>query len=339
MLKILGVEVKLNTEIKSAAELKAQGYEHIIVAVGAWKHGELSIDGGEAINVMDFLEMAKKSPEKLEISGNVAVIGGGNTAMDAARAAKRLKGVADVYIVYRRQVRQMPADLEELEMALEDGVKFLDLRAPISHKNGLLTCEIMELGEPDESGRRRPVSTGKTVEIPVNTVISAIGEKIDSELISKFENAIVIGDASRGPATVVEAIADATRAVESILGVKPDSKAMEAEAAVLKTRRGQLCHSAGDCDSGRCLGCSVVCESCVDVCPNRANVVISIDGREQVLHVDSMCNECGNCAVFCPYGGEPYHDKLTLFAKPEDFEESVHNQGFLPLVTECTVCV
>ena len=81
----------------------------------------------------------------------------------------------------------------------------------------------------------------------------------------------------------------------------------------------------------RCLSCNVVCECCADVCPNRANVSVETpDGRRQILHVDRMCNECGNCAVFCPYDSAPYRDKFTLFHSKEDFDETP-NAGFLPL--------
>ena len=80
----------------------------------------------------------------------------------------------------------------------------------------------------------------------------------------------------------------------------------------------------------RCLHCNTVCQVCADVCPNRANVVITLpDSRHEILHVDRMCNECGNCAVFCPYQeGRPYKDKLTLFWSEEDMENS-ENEGFL----------
>ena len=80
----------------------------------------------------------------------------------------------------------------------------------------------------------------------------------------------------------------------------------------------------------RCLGCPTVCAVCADVCPNRANVAIRVPGKcqAQILHVDAMCNECGNCAVFCPYNGKPYRDKFTLFSTEEDFENS-ENEGFL----------
>ena len=76
----------------------------------------------------------------------------------------------------------------------------------------------------------------------------------------------------------------------------------------------------------------MVCQTCADVCPNRANVVVKLpDGRAQILHVDRMCNECGNCGAFCPYDSAPYKDKFTLFHDRAGFEESNGNQGFLPL--------
>ena len=103
-------------------------------------------------------------------------------------------------------------------------------------------------------------------------------------------------------------------------------------------KKGVLCESA-KCEGDRCLDCNTVCEACVDVCPNRANVVIDLpDGRSQILHVDRMCNECGNCAVFCPYDSAPYRDKFTLFLDRAGFDESVNNQGFLPLGDSKVLC-
>ena len=90
-------------------------------------------------------------------------------------------------------------------------------------------------------------------------------------------------------------------------------------------RKGSLCRDKRNCTKTRCLGCGSVCEVCCDVCPNRANVAIKVPGlaKHQVVHVDGMCNECGNCAVFCPYQeGRPYKDKLTLFWSEEDMENS-----------------
>ena len=342
LLNAMGVTVRLNAKIKSLDDVKA--FDHTLVAVGAWKHTPLALDEGDSLNVLDFLERAKKAPDALNGKGHIIVVGGGNTAMDAARAAKRLPGATDVTIVYRRQVRQMPADLEELELAMAEGVAFKELLAPKALRGGKLLCQVMRLGAPGPDGRRKPEPTGDTIELPADTVIAAIGEKPDEELLAAFGNkARLIGDARHGPATVVEAIADAAEAVNAIWGEMADAdtantsnngKAPQTAAlpqAALLARRGVLKDCDGTCDSARCLHCDAICENCVDVCPNRANVAVAVNGGAQVLHVDRLCNECGNCAAFCPYQGEPYHDKWTLFSTLEDFDKSEGNQGFLPL--------
>jgi len=345
MLK-MGVEVKCGAPAPSVAELKAQGYTHIFFACGAWKAGKLDIPG----NVVPVIGWLKDLKAGKEVSlGHVAVVGGGNTAMDAARAALRA-GAKSSTLVYRRTKKQMPADAQELEMAIDDGVQFLELVAPVRQENGTLLCNRMKLGEPDASGRRSPVETGETVEINCDTVISAVGERVDSELFTSngiqvdakgipdfrtnLENVWVGGDAMRGPATVVEGIADASSFAAAVIGAAhtfrlPGRAIATREEAI--ARKGILRESA-KCESERCLKCNTVCECCVDVCPNRANVSVEMpDGRREILHVDRMCNECGNCAVFCPYDSAPYRDKFTLFYDRKGFDETPDNQGFLPL--------
>ena len=346
LMEKMGVEVKLNTEAPSVAELKAQGYTHIFFAVGAWKAGRLDIPG----NVVPVIGWLRDMKAGKDVSlGHVAVVGGGNPAMDAARAALRA-GAKSSPLVSRRTKKYMPADAEELEMAIADGVEFLELVAPVEQKDGKLICEKMKLGDPDDKGRRKPVPTGETREIPCDTVVSAVGEKVESEVFTRngitvdekgipafktnLEGVYAGGDAMRGPATVVEGIADAQYFANAVIGEAhkfaiPAKAVATREEAVAK--KGVLCESA-KCEGDRCLTCNVVCQVCADVCPNRANVVIELpDGRQQILHVDRMCNECGNCAVFCPYDSAPYREKFTLFLTREGFDESVNNQGFLPL--------
>ena len=346
LMKAMGVEVRLNTPAPTVAELKAQGYTHIFFAVGAWRAGKLDISG----NIMPVIGWLQDLKAGKSVSlGHVAVVGGGNTAMDAARAALRA-GAKSSTLVYRRTRKYMPADVEELELALADGVAFLELAAPVEQRDGILACEKMKLGEPDERGRRKPVPTGERLEIPCDTVISAIGEQVESELFTangievdaiglpafqtNLEGVYAGGDARRGPATVVEGIADAQAFADAVIGaVHPYSIPVGARASREEAlaKKGVLCESAR-CEGDRCLSCQVVCQICADVCPNRANVVVELpDGRHQILHVDRMCNECGNCAVFCPYDSAPYRDKWTLFLTRAGFEESPCNQGFLPL--------
>ena len=104
-------------------------------------------------------------------------------------------------------------------------------------------------------------------------------------------------------------------------------------------RKGHLqyARNAG-CEAERCLNCHTVCEACVTVCPNRANVAIQVLGHamRQILHVDYLCNECGNCAAFCPYDSAPYKDKFTYFANEADFNDS-ENQGFMVVCPKCPV--
>ncbi|MCL2663408.1 MAG: putative selenate reductase subunit YgfK [Oscillospiraceae bacterium] len=369
LVKSLGVELRLNAEVESIEDLRTQGFSTIIVAIGAWKPAVLEIDGYTPLGALEFLEMFKSKPESLQIGENVAVIGGGNTAMDVARAAKRVSGVKSVSLIYRRTKRYMPADGEELQLALDDEVEFKELLAPVRLKAGKLVCEQMELGAPDKSGRRSPVATGRTVEIQVDTVIAAVGDQVDGQMLKQFGvpvdekgRAIVnaetletdkpgvymAGDAKRGPATVAEAIADAIRCVEAITGQKiesqkppginPDAKTDNRESlninpnikAVLDKKGILYCTGDPVSESKRCLECATICQSCVDVCPNRANIAIMSDGKPQVVHIDYMCNECGNCEVFCPYSSAPYKDKFTMFACLEDFVNS-QNQGFLLL--------
>ena len=342
MLTKLGVDIRLGAPAPTVEELKAQGYTHILLAVGAWKPGRLDIPGNVR-PVIAWMQAIKAGQET--VSGHVAVIGGGNTAMDAARLALRA-GAASSTLVYRRTRKYMPADAEELELAMADGVRFLELVSPMAQENGKLRCRKMILGEPDASGRRSPVETDEFVEIPCDLVVSAVGEKVDDAFLSAngvavnergrpaFENGCVYtaGDTLRGPATVVEGIADAARFCEAVTGEKSGYVAPNyAERGDAIAKKGILCDSA-KCEGDRCLSCNTVCECCADVCPNRANVVIELaDGSHQILHIDQMCNECGNCAVFCPYSSAPYKDKFTLFCSREGMAESKENSGFLYL--------
>ena len=346
LMRKMGVEVLLSTPAPSVEELKRQGYTHILFAVGAWKPGRLDIPG----NVKPVIAwMREVKAGKREALGHVAVVGGGNTAMDAARLALRA-GAESSTLVYRRTKKYMPADAEELELAMADGVKFLELVSPVEQKDGKLLCRKMKLGEPDASGRRSPVDTGETVELPCDTVISAVGERVDDDELAAYgihvgekgrpsfatnlPGVYTAGDVFRGPATVVEGIADAAAFAEEVVGhaheaAIPEKAIPSRESCIAK--KGVLCESAKR-EGDRCLVCNTVCQVCADVCPNRANVVVALpDGRRQILHVDRMCNECGNCAVFCPYDSAPYKEKFTLFHDRAGFDESPDNQGFLPL--------
>ncbi|SHI56536.1 putative selenate reductase subunit YgfK [Parasporobacterium paucivorans] len=329
----LGVEILTGTEIRGEKDLAGQGFTHIVLAIGADNPVKLDIPGAKPYYAIDFLKKARKNA--VELGKDVIVVGGGNTAMDVARAAKRLPGVESVSMVYRRDKRLMPADEEEYLLIREDGISFLERLAPAAYDNGMLKCEKMGLGEPDDSGRRRPVGTGEFVEMRADDIIIAVGEMPDEEYIKQNFGpmAFLAGDCNGKPKTVVEAISDARDVADRILNapkIEPyKCKLTEKTEKSIHKKKGRMAHSGAGPESERCLQCSYICENCVDVCPNRANVEIltGTGGMPQILHLDDLCNECGNCADFCPFAGRPYKDKLTLFGSRERMEDS-GNPGF-----------
>lgn len=362
ILRKMQVDIRCHTKVESLDELRQQGYTKIVLAVGAPSPGSLKLEAGEVKNALEFLSEFKQTDGKAAIGKNVVVIGGGNTAMDTARAAKRNEGVEHVYLVYRRTRRYMPADEEELVMALEDGVEFKEVLAPVKVENGQLLCKVMQLSDYDASGRRGVSETGETVWIPADTVIAAVGEKVpthwyekqglqvseqgklyvdEKTLQTSQVDVYAAGDGLYGPATVVEAIRDGRKAAEAIIGeVLARDFDKLAEEEKIYAKRGVLKEKQEETkEAGRCLGCSTICENCVEVCPNRANLSIQVPGMEkhQIIHVDYLCNECGNCKSFCPYSSAPYLDKFTLFATEADMENS-KNQGFVVLDRDALRC-
>lgn len=256
----------------------------------------------------------------------------------------------------------MPADEEELVLAVEDGVEFMELLSPVKLEDKGLLCDVMKLGDFDSSGRRSVIPTGEQKVIPADTVIAAVGEKVPSAfyeangirvnergrafvneetLETSVSGVYVIGDGLYGPATVVEGIRDGKKAAEAIIGAALCKETeIKTEETVIYERKGNLSDLHSDKEeSGRCLSCSAICENCVEVCPNRANLSIRVPGMEkhQIIHVDYMCNECGNCRSFCPYDSAPYLDKFTLFADEKDMADS-KNQGFAVLDREKIKC-
>jgi putative selenate reductase len=284
--------------------------------------------------------------------------------MDCARAAKRNRGVESVTVVYRRTREFMPSQYEEQEAALAEGVIFDELLAPVSFENNVLVCEEMRFaGWYDASGRRGIAGTGRMRELPFDTVICAVGARVDAgpfvkngialnekgfplvtgDNESSAENVFIAGDCKAGASTIVRAIADGKTVAAAILrrlGLNADfSTAYRGparlpgsfpEAGTLCLKKGALAEPSEEHTDGfRCLSCDRICDVCVDVCPNRANVTVEAGKlSRQIVHIDRMCNECGNCAAFCPHAGKPYRDKFTVFSCPGDFEDS-ENPGFV----------
>ena len=233
--------VKLGVDF-TIESLKAEN-DAVIVAVGAWKSSSMRTPGEELDGVyggIDFLRAVIKGNAP-DIGERVVICGGGNTAMDACRTAVRL-GAKEVYVVYRRTRNEMPADQLEIDEAEEEGVIYKFLTNPLSFngedgKVKSITLQIMELGEPDASGRRRPVPVeGKTEEIAVDSVILAIGQKLVADDVKELElndrgnieadpdffttsidGVFAIGDATnRGASIAIEAIGEADRCVKAV---------------------------------------------------------------------------------------------------------------------------
>ena len=193
-LQDLGVEVKTNMvigRVLSVDELFEMGYKAIFIGSGAGLPSFMGIEGEDLIGVYSANEYLTRTnlmkaylddyDTPIIKSKSVAVVGGGNVAMDAARCAKRL-GAENVYIVYRRGMEEMPARKEEVHHAMEEGIIFKNLNNPVKilgDENGrvrAMECIEMELGEPDASGRRKPIAKeGSNFELPVDTVIMSIG--------------------------------------------------------------------------------------------------------------------------------------------------------------------
>ena len=360
ILEAMGVEIRTGSYVASVEQVK-KDYDFVVLAVGAYKPGVLRLDEGEAVNALEFLAQFKATDGKVDLGENVVVIGGGNTAMDTARAAKRNAGVKKVSLVYRRTKRYMPADAEELEMAIDDGVEFAELLAPVKLAEGELVCRRMVLGAVDASGRRGVVETDEIVKVPADTVIAAVGEKVPGAfyeangiavdekgrpqvnrdtLETSLPGVYAAGDGLYGPATVVEAIRDGMQAAQAILGQeKMDQLFSLSDAETIYWRKGNLMEENPEYTDMRCLSCNSYCENCVEVCPNRANISLTVPGmeRHQIIHVDYMCNECGNCRSFCPWDSAPYLDKFTLFANEADMKNS-KNQGFTVVDREKGAC-
>ena len=235
----------------SVAELKAKGFQGIFVGSGAGLPNFMDIPGENALNIMSSNEyltrvnlMDAANPHTdtpINLGKKVLVVGGGNTAMDSCRTAKRLG--AEVTLVYRRSEAEMPARIEEVKHAKEEGIQFLTLHNPkeyLTDDNGAVKAailDVMQLGEPDQSGRRRPETTGQTITIECDQVIVAVGVSpnplvpqsieglalgrkntiaVNEQMQSSLPEIYAGGDIVRGGATVILAMGDGRRAAENM---------------------------------------------------------------------------------------------------------------------------
>ncbi len=308
-----GVDIKLNTKIESIDDLFGQGYDAVFLAVGAHRGMTMGVDGEDSPGVVDgasFLRSVNLG-EKVDPGRDVAVVGGGNVAIDSARTALRL-GAKDVTILYRRTRAEMPASSEEVEAALEEKINIVYLAAPvkISQIDGRLevTCIRMELGEPDASGRRRPVPIkGSEFSTKFDSVIAAIGQtpeipdkfdlktgrgntlQVDAKTLATDRQGVWAGgDVVSGPASVIEAIAAGRKAASSIDKYLGGSGVIDEE--LTKERQFRMCVGKEDdfierpCVAMRCLP--------VEQREGYIEVELGFDEQE-ALRESRRCFQCG----------------------------------------------
>lgn len=305
-----------------------QDNDYVILAMGARQGRRLGIDGEDLPGVWDALQLLEqvREGERPRLGKRALVIGGGNSAVDAARTALRLTAFGgSVQIVYRRTRAQMPADQEELVAALEEGVAIRELLSPHTispqKRSLLLTCQQMELGPPGADGRPRPLPLPDTFQtLAADSIVIAVGQQVVADFLedglpetipgqvhTNQPGLLIGGDALRGPATLIQGIADGRRAALAILAAAglaqnggewsgENTACEQANASIaayhvrLATRdfgpvtdiaAGQtkpgfeptsvpLSEPVARREAARCLQCDQYCEVCVTVCPNRA---------------------------------------------------------------------
>ncbi|MCP4351849.1 MAG: putative selenate reductase subunit YgfK [Desulfobacterales bacterium] len=396
----LGVKIDYGARIDSEKfETLRKDFDYVYIAVGAQEGIGLGVPGDDAEGVMDQLAFlsAVRRGERPNLGKKVAVVGGGNSAMDAARTAKRLVGQdGEVSVIYRRTRNEMPAADEEVQGMLDEDVKLVALTNPecILTEDGRIkasVCYRMALGEKDASGRPRPVKIeGSEFELNVDTVISAIGQRVNLDFFpndkleidpvtqeTQIKNVFAGGDAARGASTLIKAIGDGKKTAESIreraLRIPQVQKCIEDKATdMVELQKRRACRQLGtempetgfnersgmdlvvrtldeataQKEADRCLQCDELCNVCVTVCPNRANIGftmeptefavqqakagsggveiselarVRIEQKSQVLNIGDYCNECGNCTTFCPTSGSPYLDKAKFHLTEDSF--------------------
>ena len=315
----LGVKIRYNEKIdRGRFEKLREEYRFVYVGTGAQENRGMGIPGEDCSRVysaLEFLSAARRGSE-IEIGKRVAVVGGGNSAMDAARTAYRMTGEdGEVTLLYRRTIKEMPADKEELDAIIEEGITILELTNPssIAEDGGVLKilCDRMKLGEPDDSGRRRPEKTGETVTLEFDSIMMAIGQSVRPDLGSweefqadpvtcetRIDGVYAGGDLVHGALNLITGIADGRKAAEDMIR-RTGGDPAEALGGVNK----ELSEGEMQLRSARRKTGVVPQESSLD---NRKNfdVVIGSLTAEQAKEEASRClycsDACNVCVTVCP---------------------------------------
>lgn len=397
----LGVKINYGFEINSSNFKEIQKkFDYIFVSPGAQASLKMDLKGFDNEKVFDSLDFfyKAKNNEPLDLGKNVAIIGAGNTAMDAARIAKRLVGKdGKVTILYRRTKEYMPAHYHEIVDTIAEGIEVMELVEPLEAiiENGKLTgLKLIKTKLIDQGKGKRPKPEkiqGSEFVFPVSAIIPAIGQLRDFDFLkdyeyrkreipfTKYDNIFIGGDAVRGAASAIKAIADGKKtAFEILKRIDADIKNGEkikkdVDYKTLKIKKAKRVYpqnphqlpldkrnnfniviqtyadEEAKAEADRCLLCDELCDVCISVCPNLANQgywvepfsfaipeIIFEDNKPKVIYNETFeikqsrqtyniadwCNECGNCATFCPTAGKPYIDKPKVHLSEKSFKGS-----------------
>ena len=272
-----------------------------------------------------YIENLPTSPIKTE---NKALIIGGGPAGLAAGVFLRRNGL-DAKVVEKSDKLFGYANELVSKEAIEKDIRLLEKIGLSYELNKDLSIEIEKLKEEYKyiiiaTGSKTDYEELKNQGISIDNKINLLDTKE-----SNLENVYFAGDITKGKKSIVNAIADTKIITKDILkkeNLEDDFIEVSYEKSLdqIIERRGYLALPK-ERDQERCLSCDKICEICTEVCPNRANVAINVDGfknKRQTIHLDGLCNECGNCESFCPHNGAPYKDKFTVFKQKEDFDNS-----------------
>jgi NADPH-dependent glutamate synthase beta subunit-like oxidoreductase len=326
---ILGLGIKATTGVALGDDftiefLRAGGFDAVFIAVGAWNEHALNIDGREAKGVFSGIDFLRRfhTGEGVDVGKHVIVVGGGNTAIDAARSALRMKA-KKVSMVYRRSRNEMPANPVEIVAAEEEGIDFRFLSSPkrmivVDGRVRGLEIQKMELGEPDPSGRRRPVPVEGSEEIiECDMIVEAIGQFPDLDFVEKEHSAALQttrwntieasedtlqtdvpyiftgGDCFTGPALMVDAIAAGRYAARSI-----HYYLMEGEIPAIQDRQREM---ISECMLESILGIDAKPRVHEPVIPleERLGTFREVEGTIDEEHARYEAQRCLNCGIYC----------------------------------------
>lgn len=354
----LGVQIHYNQKVDRAKfKLLKENYHYLFIGAGAQLSAPYELEGIDSKGVLDslnFLFNVKKGKET-GIGKNVVIIGGGNTAMDAARTAYRMVGQeGKVSIVYRRTMNEMPADQGEIKAVLEEGMEIIELAGPekIINENGhvkALICHKMELKESDSSGRPKPVKIeGSEFEISCDTIIPAIGQSLNIDFIdenqlkternsyqTKIENIFIGGDALHGASTAIKAIGDGRKAAEQIIKKSEiDFRITKPESEKLLTKKELILKRAKKYFAPDIKELDIQDRKNFKLVSNTLDQETIQTEAKRCLQCDEICNICTTvCPNFANYSYDisPKTYYLQKAVQHENGKVEIQNEGIFEI--------